>query len=431
MPKSAFWIDSFSKFIYVCILILSWFQALYLIYPRFDISVLPDTAIFWLLIVIWPYTLLISYVSKRFQSLLFILFALIGILSGYWLFHDLITSIILMLSLIPLSYRAVLKGIGRKEIISIWMTSIIFFGFMSLLVFFMRLTEVEVTRLIYFFSITLVLAIIGASVAHLNHRDQHMSMKELIKQWKIHNRWMWASIAIVIGASIVLLLIGYVIYTIFRWLTLFALKPIAEWVFTDVINWLRLKMAQIEREMMGVEIPPSTEEPPDPSEFLEAAEVSPFWDTFWNIFITVGFIALIIAVMYLIVRFIKKNILQKQKENTSGKQQQVRVEQIQQEIHNHHNPIKQFFANLFYKNDVDSLHIIRKDFRELLKLLREKGYYENDAMTVQQINQQLQDMQIPSYLYERLRYGDQELTDEEIKRFKVEIQRIKKQLSES
>lgn len=428
MPRVSFWVDVCSKLVYVLILVLSWFQGLYLIYPRFDIPVLPDTAILWLLIVIETYTLVISYIPKKLQPVCFVFFVFIGILSGYLFFGDLITSIILMLVLLPMCYRAVQKGIGKKEIISLWMGTIIYFGLMSLFTFFMQLTEVEVTRLIYFFSITLVLAIIGASVAHLNHTDQQMSMKEMIKQWRIHNRWIWGILATIVAASVVLLLVIYVSYAIFRWLTLFALKPIAEWVFTDVIEWLRSKIAQFQGQLTDEETPPSPEESMD--DFLAAAEVSPFWDAFWNVFITVGAIALVIGIIYYIVRFIKRNILEHQEENRA-EQRPLQAEQIQQDKPKSRNPLQQFFANLFSKGDVDALHEVRKDFRELLKLLREKGYYEHDAMTVQQINRQLQNLSISSYLYERLRYGDQNLTDEEIKRFKEEIQRIKKQLSNS
>lgn len=431
MPKYINWINQIIRIIYVGILVFALFTAIDTFFSHiylYDMIVfhIPFSAIYWMLIIAGAYALTIPYVNRQKQSACYLLFLFIGIFSGYFLLHDLFLSIILSIVIISLTYRAVVNEIRVEELTSLWMKIMLIYTFvLTIMIGFGLTTEQERTQFFYFLMITSVLYLVGISLLQLHHIDRQKSERELFQPWKKFNLWIWGSLVVFIALSIIILVVFKFGFVIFRWLIITGLTPVAKWVFTDLYDWIQKILAKLWGNFNNIEEQQTNVEQLDLEieEFAPVNEISVF-----EIGLAMFFIFLLLTLIYMMIKFIKRKSFQKTS-TTIEKSQSFMMDTIpQHEQPNVWNGFKAMLRNLFTTPDPDHLHEVRKEFRDLLKLLREKGYYDSDSMTVQQINNKLLGLTLPSDLYERLRYGDQNLTKEEILKFKDHIQRIKKEL---
>src|SRR5690606_1036743 len=75
----------------------------------------------------------------------------------------------------------------------------------------------------------------------------------------------------------------------------------------------------------------------------------------------------------------------------------------------------------FWKNREHNQNPVRRQFRQLLISLRDRGIWTKDSMSIKELNQKMELLKRTSPLYEKVRYGEQELTLTELEQFEQEL----------
>lgn len=418
------WVQPMLLSIYVALLSLFWFHAVQFLFRRFDIPAIPEIAVL-LLIGIGIVTVLpLSFLSISQRKVWTAIMLFAGIALGYLLYNDLVTFVILVLGSTWFSVKKVDDTIGALEIVHAFMAIVIFFGFSFIVSFFFTVQDIEVQQLIRFLLLSLIVTVAGTTIAKLYTIDTNIDVRNQFKQWGKYNGWVWGMLAAlgVVSALALFILLGVI--PLIGALIKAILTPIVTKIFA-VIPWLSEQIARLFAELPEQEMDDAEFEN-NAMEQLQQTDMHPWASQFWDVVfygITVVLIALVV------VAIVKAMRTKKQSKGTEVHvRDAIAIESLPSATQGGNDwlrSLKSFF------NPYSALeeHPVRKQYRQILKQLRKKGLWDHEAMTVQQIEARVQQLGLPSALYEKLRYGDQTLSEAEIAQFSERIKAVKDKLS--
>lgn len=422
MLKNKGWLQLFIAALYISLQSLFWLNALHFFYRRFEIPLLPAESIFWLVLMAIIVLLPLPYLAAPQRHIWFGVTAIAGIVSGYLMFDYIGTIVILAVGVTWFSLKKIVDGIGAREFIFSLMSIMILFGISFIFSYFYTIEPAEVSSLTQFFLLSFVITIIGMVVAQLSNYDGFIKRDNFLKQWGLYNGWVWGTLALLSLGSVVILLALSQILPLVGWLLKAILMPIATFVFNVILPWLQDTLRRLIEE---VPVEDESDQIWGEDEFIipdTITPMSPLATLLWNIVLYSILFALLVFIAYKFYKYVQKNVKKKGEETDSSQRDPIIVQSLT--ASNHHTSWQDKLRGLFRPYTGREEHLIRKEYRNMLKLMKKKGIWKSDAMTVQQLNQLVHASEYSSSLYERLRYGDQDLSDEEIVYYRDEIQKL-------
>ncbi len=414
------WVALLTGALYISVQSLFWLNALHLFFRRLEVPLLPEGAIFWLMITAWIVLLPLPYLAASQRHIWFIVAVISGAFVGYLLYDYFGTVAILVVGVTWFSLKKIVEGIGPREFIFLLMSIMILFGIIFIFSYFFKIEAVEVSNLTGFFILSFLITMIGIVTTQLSQHDRHLMNIGFLKQWGIYNAWVWGALAVLSLGSIVVLLALSNVFPLVGWLIKAILTPIVTVVFS-IIPWIQRSLAQLKAEA-----------PEDESDLiwgreehlkLEDISLSPTTTLIWNIVLYTLTAVVIALILYKFYQYVRKQV-KRRKEVVDRSQHDPIIVQASNPPEDQHSSWRDKLRGIFKPYTGREEHLLRKEYRLLLKLLRKKGIWKSDTMTVQQLHQHVRISEKASSIYEKLRYGDHELTDDEIRIGRDDIQKI-------
>lgn len=411
------WVELATGISYASIQSLFWFYAVLFVIRRMGATPLPDTAILIVMVTAWILILPLSILTTVQRNIWMVVTMFTGVGAGYYYYGDLLTFLIIIFGMSWFSLRRINDGISSREFVNFLMGTIIFFGFAFAFSFFIDIDDAEVWQYIFFFSVTFVLTIIGVLLSQLTQSDSFHNDRFTLKQWGLFSGYAWVVLGVLSLGSIGILLILLAFIPFANWLLNAILVPIGAFI-GYILPWLQ----DLYREAMNEAAPEYEVEVSVEDSFTEQfkdVEANSVASMIIDIILYVGLALLVIWVVYRIIKEVRKRIT-KQLEVKNGSA--IVVEKSDAVLEEQPSWWKKLLNT--FRGYSDGEHLVRKEYRQLLKVLRKKGLLEHNTMTVNQLNQMIRELQRTSSLYERVRYGDQELSAEELSIYQAEMKTL-------
>lgn len=418
MTRTTQWVDPIARIIYASLQALFWFYAIRIIYPIIMAPLLPQSGIVWLLLVTWICILPVPYMSERQRTIWYLVSVSAGIIIGKIWIDDLISAIILVLGVTGFSIKKIIAGIGTNEIVTLFMKIMIFFGLSFALTYILRLEDTELTSFAYFFLVAFFITILGAAVTQLHFHEAQNDTQGIYKQWIKYVGWKFGTIGVLVVASIGVLIAIGAIYKLFSVILIAIVTPFAQ-LIPKISDFILMLFAKLEKDEQVIEEELERGTTESWIEEIQNAERNPLTELLWEIAMITVLVAIIGFIVYKIVQYIRKNRALAAALATAEKADQIKIEES---LPQSKGWINTFFGWLYSSSETENK--LRREYGRLLKFLHAKGVWTKNTFTVQQINQLYADLESPSKVYERLRYGDQELSNEEMEQAIADIKRI-------
>lgn len=417
MDKKQLWVQQLLGVLYVVLLSLLWFNALKFLYQRFDTLYFPEVAMIWLMITACIMILPLPYLSSSQRNIWFIVTLIVGVLSGYLLYGQILSIFILVAGVTWVSVKKVVDGIGAREFIALLATTLILYGLLFFYSFIFTVGKQEVAGLIRFFILSFFISMIGIVINQLMYQEGTTENPSFYRQWGIFNGVIWGAIGIIALVSAILLFAVLGIIPLVGWLITTILSPILKWIFSlaPYIQEIWRKLLSNRESTVG-----------EPEEFqnqIETTPLSPTTELIWNIILSSILIALICFGLYVLIKYVRKVVKARSVSSKPLPGASIIIEKSDSSPEDPSSWLNKLYS-YFRPYRVEEEHPIRKEFRNMLILMRKKGIWNRDSMTVYELNQLISKLEYSSILYEKLRYGDQNLSDEEIVRFRDELKKI-------
>jgi len=428
MDKTHGWIHHLAEFFYLILQSFIYYSLLQFIYIRLDFAFLPLWSLIWVVALVITLYIAASLQSKQNVAITLPLLVLIGLISGLILFETFFAVLILIIGLTIFAIRraSAYEPVNQKKFLSFFAASLLLYCLFILVCYFAQYTGNEIRGLIIHMTTAFFITLIGLGIVQL-YPYQKYNHENFWKEWGMINAVKWGGLGLLgIASAILLFFVSLILKPL---ISIFAslFYPVFKIIFTIIYNIIlyvyehipqkeALNMNNSENELDWLE--EMREKAPD--------EPTPMVDGILHIVtyaVIIGLAVLLIALFFRAVKRIRGR----------GESISARSTLLKEDVQDDEGE-KQFWwrkqRRFWYPYSGKERHPVRQTYRQVLSLMREKGLWEDERMTAEQINSLFSPSERTAHIYNKLRYGDQDLTQEEVQFFKNEMTSAMQSLKE-
>lgn len=425
MDKQRLWPQKLNGLFYITFLSVMVFYGIMFVAKRMFFDFIPEVAVLWFVFTGWLLYIPLHFFNKKHGAVWIILAMILGCMAGIFLigysFFIILLSGLLAWIIIKVGYKPVLEG-KFTELFTrslFWFSLVLSFGMLF------EFSDETVMLTIRFYALALLFFLLSTSVSSLQYSQEESIKNNFWQLWTSYNGVFWGS---ALALSIICLVPAFIIqfiFSLFRIIIVWIFSPFT-WVVKSVPAlkkaiddmWSSAVAVENDSTLMGL----ANRIGHELKMYLLSDKLS-----FLKYLIMLLAVALLV---YLVSILFRKAKDQQMRYLAVSNQKRITVEAIKQQDETADlswwDKAKRFFRP--YSSDEE--HPIRKEYRQLLSLVRKQGIWKHDAMTVHQINQMMSQLQDSSPIYEKVRYGNQNLSSEEENLFRHEVQAVMQRLKQ-
>lgn len=419
MDKTNGWIHHLAEFFYLILQSFVSYSLMQFIYIRLDFAFLPLWSLIWVIALVLTLYIAASYLSKQNLNITISLIVLIGLISGLILFEKFFAVLILIIGLTIFAIRraSAYEPVNQKKFLYAFAASLLLYGLFILVCYFAQYTGDEIRGLIIHMTTALFITLIGLGIVQLYPYEKD-NRENFLKDWGMINAVKWGGLGLLgIASAILLFFVSLILKPLISILaSLF--YPVFKIIFTTIYNIILYVYELFPRkEEQNMD---NNENEYDWLKELRNNETytpNPITDGILHIFTYAVIIGLALLLVFLFFRALQR--IKGRVGSISAKSTLLRedIQDEEGETQSWWRKQRRFWNPYSSKER----HPVRQIYRQVLSLMREKGLWEDERMTAEQINSLFSPSERTAHIYNKLRYGDQELTQEEVQFFKNEM----------
>lgn len=422
MDRRNLFIHQITGVIYVTLQSVILFYAVKFVATRMYFDFVPEFTVVWVIGLGWILFLPLAYLKSSYRNLWLLLAAAASsLLAAYIIGYSFFLFIMAGILAWAISRRG-MKTVSKSDFTRLFLYGIFWFCVALLLTFPFTYSDSEIDGLIRFFSLAMLTMLVGVLVSVLINLEYQNDLGSFGRSWGLYSTMLMGGAA---GLIIISLLPAYIIGLIFS-----VLRVLLLWVLSP-FKWLVEISPALKEEIYKLwakqKIKGANDENlrglPE-SIYNKIREYIHQYDySFLKYIFILLAVSLLVMLIYLFLRRDPEEMRERPVKKFSLQAQNIETGRDESQ-----SSWLQRAKNLFLPYAGKEEHLIRREFRQILKMLREVELWQHDRMTVDQISQAFVPLNPSTKLYQKVRYGDQDLSAEELRLFREEAEKVKENL---
>lgn len=424
MDKQLQWIEHFSKLIYITIQSIILFHVYQFLLNRLGEIDAGWRYFLWFLITQWLMVLPFPLISGT-QRRIWVGATALGMGGiAYFYFGNPYPTFLLLLTGAWFAQKRMAMRIEANHFFGIFGLGVFVFSLLFFFFYLSTFTSDEIERIFIAFLSMLFLTCVGAATINLRHQEAiQLGHSRFNRKWFIANGFLLLGIAFV-GILSYLALAGLnVAFVVVNILFSGILMAILKWIFS-FLPFLQEALQQL----LSKRTTNPTEEIMQFQILEKSDKENPTGEMFQNA-LGLGVTLAVLAVVGFLIYMIFKRIGEQQV-NVSKMDGRPIIRETYQKNKKSKKALLNPFKRIFQAYSDHENHVVRKEYRRILKeLVKKEGLKLNNA-TVAKINQHQGSLATISGIYEKVRYGEKKLPPEEEDRFKQDVAELLRQIKQ-